>query len=310
MGHAPVFQQLLIRMSTPSFCSQIARSHDVAPMGTATEAAHWLLIEDPSPWGRKAVREADWHAAVADSLAAWQAEVPDLRVQLIRRGLTTWDTPDRIRCMAVRAGPEGAVHTWTLDTYADLATLDVPAVVHSAEASADEEPIVLTCTNGRRDACCAKWGRPVAQAMAAAYPHGAWQTSHLGGHRFAPTVLVLPHGTQYGWLAPDDAPAVVAAHRSDRLYALDRVRGHVGQSRPVQAACLAVRARHGIHRIDAVHGEGIASTGTTWTVKVHTPDGPATVEVRRVKQDVAFAHSCRSDETKPCVAWVVDEHER
>lgn len=293
-------------MSVPPFCSERARKHDVSPAGTATEAAHWLLIEDPSPWGEYAVEEADWVTDVRQTLDRWQEAVSGLRVQLIRRAFTTRDTPGQIRCMAVRAGPAPIVQRWSLDTYRDLVAIDVPAVLR-AESDADQPaPILLTCVNGQRDACCAKWGRPVAQAAADADPDAAWQTSHLGGHRFAPTVVVLPHGTHYGWISPDDVPDLMAAHRNGRLYDLDRVRGHVHQPRPVQAACLAVREHGETTALGAVQGTVIGEGDNGTSVRVETDGQVYTAHVHSEERTVAFPHSCGSDETKPDVEWQIN----
>ena len=287
-----------------SFCSQLARSHDVSPAGTATEAEHWLLVEDPSPWGAYAVEEADWFSRVQETIAAWKDHVPNLRVQLIRRELTTWDTPGQIRCLAVRAGPRPVVRRWALDAYDEVAELNVPGTLRST-TRVDAAPLILTCVNGRRDACCAKWGRPVAQAAAEAAPDATWQTSHLGGHRFAPTALVLPHGTHYGWLRPDDMADLIAAHRQGRLHDLDRVRGQVHQSRPVQAACLAFRQRLGRHEVDAVRGTVVGRSEEHWAVRVEDGGHTRRAHVRHQERSVAFPHSCGSDETKPDVAWAV-----
>ncbi|MFP4227337.1 MAG: sucrase ferredoxin [Salinivenus sp.] len=288
-----------------AFCSQRARSHDVSPVGTATEAVHWLLIEDPSPWGEHAIRDADWHPEVGDAIAKWKDAVPDLRVQLIRRGLKTWDAPGQIRCLAVRTGPQSVVRDWTVEAYANLTALDVPGALQASPPEANSEPLVLTCVNGRRDACCAKWGRPVAQAAAEAAPEDAWQTSHLGGHRFAPTVLVLPHGTHYGWLRPDDLPELVAAHRRGQLYDLDRVRGAVHQPRPVQAADLALRSRSGITDVAGVQGALEAGGDGCWTVRLQAQGRTHTARVRRREREAVFPHSCGSGEAKADVAWDV-----
>ena len=288
-----------------AFCSQRARSHDVSPAGTATEATHWLLIEDPSPWGEHAVEEADWYPEVRDALEEWHEEIPDLRVQLIRRGLQTWNAPGRIRCLAVRAGPQPVVRRWSVDAYRGLAALPVVDALRAAPDAADPAPLLLTCVNGRRDACCAKWGRPVAEAAAETAPEGAWQSSHLGGHRFAPTALVLPHGTHYGWLRPDDLPDLMAAHRRGQLYDLDRVRGAVHQPRPVQAACLAFRSNTGITAVAGVEGTIDAGGDGRWTVRVQADGQTYTADVRRRERAATFPHSCGSEESKSDVAWEV-----
>jgi hypothetical protein len=252
------------------------------------------------------VEAAEWFPAVEETLATWTEAVPDLRVQLIRRGVKTWDALGHVRCIAVRAGPQPVVRDWSLDAYEDLAALPVPDVLRAAGEEADPEPLVLTCVNGRRDACCAKWGRPVAQAAAKAAPASSWQTSHLGGHRFAPTALVLPHGTHYGWLCPEDMAGLIAAHRRGHLYDLGQVRGGVHQPRPVQAACLALRVRRGRTEIDAVQGaEGEEQDGR-WTVRVQADGHTHTAQVRQRERAAAtFSHSCGSEDAKPDVAWDV-----
>ncbi|WP_263787385.1 sucrase ferredoxin [Salinibacter grassmerensis] len=287
------------------FCSRLARSHDVSPTGTATEAAHWLLIEDPSPWSTDAVEDADWGPSVHGAIAGWTDTMPDLRVQLIRRGLERWDDPGRIRCIAVRSGPRPVVREWSLGAYEDIPALQVPEALRASGPATDAGPLVLTCVNGRRDACCAKWGRPVARAMADTAPEAAWQTSHLGGHRFAPTALVLPHGTHYGWLRPDDMADLVAAHRRGHLHDLDRVRGAVHQPRPVQAACLSLRRRLGTTALSAVQGVGAEKTDAQWTVRVRAADETRMAHVWQEQRGTPFPHSCGSREAKPETDWHV-----
>lgn len=323
-------------MASPRFCSQRARAHAHATdanaiAGTATEAAHWLLVEDPTPWGRKPLEETAWYPDVKGAIARWKQVIPDVRVQLIRRGLKTWDTPEGIRCFVIRAGRTPVVHARTIPTYNALSTLDVPRLLQEAPAASVSEapasegvlpdaPLVLTCTNGRRDACCAKWGRPVAQAARAAHPGGAWQSSHLGGHRFAPTTLVVPSGAHYGWLSPGDMAGLVQAHRNGRLYDLSRYRGRVSHPRPVQAACIDLRKRRSLDALNAVEGarlerppsespekksiEKKSPEEAVWRVCVHAEGQMHEAQVVRTQGD-AFVHSCRASAPKPSTHFTV-----
>jgi hypothetical protein len=299
-------------VNTP-FCAQLARANTNSMAGTATEAPCWLLIEDPSPWARKAVEGAAWYSEIADAVQQWHAEVPDLRIQLIRRALTTWDRRGTIRCFVVRAGIDPVVHARHVSDYADVAALDVPKLLQRGPSMLPEAPLVLTCTNGRRDACCAKWGRPVAEAARQAHPEGAWQTSHLGGHRFAPTALVLPSGMHYGWLDAEAVPTVVAAHQERTVYALPHCRGRVTQKRPVQAACVALRKRLDCTALDDGTGEIVAHPhGSVWQVAVQMQGHTHRAQVQAQPGPV-FRHSCRSDTPKPSTVWEVaweDESQR
>ena len=287
----------------PSFCSRQARAHTINPAGTATEAAHWLLIEDPTPWGEHAVEEADWYPHLQAPLQHWRTALPDLRVQLIRRRLTQWEDEEHIRCFIARTGPDAALHTQTLASYAALTQLDVPDRMDTPSTS--DALLVLTCTNGRRDACCAKWGRPVAQAAAECHPKGAWQTSHLGGHRFASTVLVLPVGAHYAWIDPQEVPDLVRAHQSEHLFDLSHYRGPVHSPRPVQAACIALRIRLDVHTVQDVHGQILTEMPNAWTVAVHLRNKVHTARVTST-HGATLLHSCQDDAPKPHTEWTVE----
>ena len=86
-------------------------------------------------------------------------------------------------------------------------------------------PIVLVCAHGRRDACCARLGLPLFDALnAQLLPTHLWQSSHLGGHRFAPNVVVLPYGIQLGRIPLERAADVVDLVTAGRI-PLDLYRG-------------------------------------------------------------------------------------
>jgi hypothetical protein len=80
-------------------------------------------------------------------------------------------------------------------------------------ASAD--PQLLVCTNGTRDTCCARLGRPVADAAAAHRPDQVWEVTHTSGHRFAPTSVLLPSGSLHGRVL--DAAPLLAAESAGEL---------------------------------------------------------------------------------------------
>jgi hypothetical protein len=72
-----------------------------------------------------------------------------------------------------------------------------------------------------------------------------WQTTHLGGHRFAPTLVVLPQGLCYGRVEEGEVAALAAAVRQGEVFRLDRLRGRTALSRPEQMAEILVRERTG-----------------------------------------------------------------
>ena len=203
--------------------------------GTATEAAEWLLVEVRGSWGRDPVADTELPPGVRERLTG-----VDGRVAFVRR-------PDRRHgavVVHIRVDErDGEVRRLELPGLADVAGLDLDAA----------EPVggtfVLVCGHGRRDTCCARLGRPVFDALA---PHleadRLWQSSHLGGHRFAPNVVVLPAGMQLGRIPHERAAEVAAAVREGRI-PLDLYRGRVLYAPHVQAAEIAVRTSTGCDRV-------------------------------------------------------------
>lgn len=73
----------------------------------------------------------------------------------------------------------------------------------------DERLTILCCTDSKQDPCCARYGFATWKALkAVANPlqFRVLQSTHLGGCRFAASLLVLPLRQRYGRLEPKDAP--------------------------------------------------------------------------------------------------------
>jgi len=133
---------------------------------------------------------------------------------------------------------------------AELLDLDLTAAIPGPANAAGPQRLALVCTNGKRDQCCAVRGRPVAAAIAAT-GWDTWECSHLGGHRFAATVMLLPTGDMFGWLDPDSAAAAMRRFDAGQLM-LSHYRGRCGQPVPVQAALHAAAVRLGEFRRGAI----------------------------------------------------------
>lgn len=238
-------------------CSELSRERGEPIAGSAVaNTSVWIVLEHRGPWGAKAVPESDLPASVKDRLLGWQAEVEGARVQLVRRSGRS-EGPLGFWLGVCDAGGSRLV-TWTLDSAEALLELDVPSLASAlragdAVAGAREvrEPMLLVCTNGRRDVCCSKLGIPVAQALGREPGVAVWHTTHLGGHRFAATLLQLPAGLCYGRVEPEEAPGVAKAALDGTVYRLDRLRGRTALSSAAQAAEAVWRERTGRLEIDA-----------------------------------------------------------
>jgi hypothetical protein len=211
-------------------CSAASLDDDEPLAGSAPTDRELLLVEDAGPWGRAAVAES----RLPDEVRAWLAGLEDVRVQLVRR--PGGRSGPGVRVLRAVAGPDGFdVRATTLERITDLPSLD-PASMEPRPA-----PLWLVCTNGRRDRCCAEQGRPVAAALAERWPEGTWETTHLGGHRYAATLLALPSGHTLGRLDPASAVAA-CADLAAGLVPLGHSRGRAGLAPEEQVRELHVLA--------------------------------------------------------------------
>lgn len=141
------------------------------------------------------------------------------------------------------------------------------AVARSLPGAAPAPPTLLVCTNGRRDVCCAVRGRPVATAAAGLAPDRVWESTHTGGHRFAPTGVLLPWGLAYARLTEEGAAALLASsldgHTDPRLLGPAHERGRSALPGVAQCAESAVRARLGETLLNALWAEPSAAGAAT-----------------------------------------------
>ncbi|MFI7103930.1 sucrase ferredoxin [Streptomyces sp. NPDC050161] len=264
--------------------------------GTAATARTWLLIEQPGPWGKKALTDSHLDPHIGRALEAATTGT-GVRVALIRRPGRHADghgTPSRRLFLAYTAPGCSWIRTTTVTDLQAALRLDFGALGFGDHGGLwnphTGDPVVLVCTNGRRDRCCAVLGRPLAAELLSS---GAdtWEVTHIGGHRFAPTLFVLPFGYAYGRASAQLVKTAVDAARNGRI-TLDHCRGRSAWDRPGQAAELAIRDLLGEDRADAldvVRADSMrpesrsantppgdsASTGSTpaWTVSVAHSDG-------------------------------------
>ena len=95
-------------------------------------------------------------------------------------------------------------------------------------------------------------GAPPPQRSLPSIPNSTWECSHLGGDRFAATMLVLPEGLCYGRVDSTDSADLVRLYLEGRL---DNrfLRGRTSLPHAVQAAQYFAREAYGDDRIDALH---------------------------------------------------------
>jgi Sucrase/ferredoxin-like len=243
----------------PTACSTASARYGEPLAGTAPYARRWLAVEQPGPWGPRALTESHLPQAVARALAA-RAEAAGVRIALIRRpGRHAEHDPQAPRRVFLADTRPGRSTLWSWETNDPATLLDLDFDVPAKPEHQGPAPL-LVCTNSRRDECCALAGRGLTGRLAqdAAGEAGAeavWESDHLGGHRFAPTAVLLPTGYLYGRLDAPAARAILRDAAAGRV-TLDRCRGRSAWSRAGQAAELALRGQLQEFAPDAVEVVG------------------------------------------------------
>lgn len=232
-------------------CAPAARERGDSLWGTAAPARRWLLIEHPGPWSPTALQSPGIGGRDAAAVAHLAAQTATRAVLVRRHGRDgssprTSDSPRSWRLVDVEARREVS-GTWCED---DGLASAVAALDRWPQDDQPARPTVLVCTHGVHDACCAIWGRPVVAALDAS-TEDAWECSHLGGDRFAASLVVLPDGACYGGLDGASAVPVVAAHRAGAVAAA-YLRGSSSVAGPAQAAIAAALERFGPAGFDDV----------------------------------------------------------
>lgn len=319
-------------MQTPALCSRLSAQRGLPLIGSAGCYDRVLAFELESPWTPRLVGSrssgGDLDAAIADI-----GLVEGLRLLALEpRGHSTEGR--RVLSFSRSPGPFGAYDRrefvvardrlgQALRALARLEPGQAPGggAIEQRPSAADESaPLrdILVCTHGARDACCAKFGYPTyvrLEELAARRGNASgrlriWRSSHLGGHRFAPTLLDLPSGRMFGRLEADDAEAVLEGgqgllERLARIY-----RGRCALPEEVQiveqrlweesgaefeGALLTWRSRP----VDGASGQWTVGLEADAAVVASAPDAPRWRSAARVVRDdvdaVSTPASCGRD---------------
>ncbi|MDO4928848.1 MAG: sucrase ferredoxin [Corynebacterium sp.] len=191
-----------------TFCSAIRTE----PLPGTTKTAHrYVLLEYTASWGDD----------IATTLSEQELALlkPHGTPFLIRKPGVAGHAPLHERRVYIVDAHDRTTVEYRINSLAQLADLPEGAPV--------TQPLALVCTHAKRDRCCAIEGRPIAAALEQAFPQAPiWECSHTKGHRFAPSIVLLPSGHSFGHLDAAQAIEMYTAAQADQLY----VTGNRGRS--------------------------------------------------------------------------------
>ncbi len=253
--------------SARALCADVSRAHAESLAATASHVENWVLVEYRRLWSRDTIAGSGLPDEAKKHLRSQLAALPRSRLLFIRRperrgaGLEVFFGRSQER--------ERRFHALEIGSYDELPALDFAAALDGGAAVGEalDHPLLVVCTHGKRDRCCAKYGRPLYDELREETdPDWVWQSTHVGGDRFAGNLVCLPEGLFFGRVERPDVWGLLDEYLAGRID-LGHYRGRSAYPFPVQAAERRLREAAGLAGIDDLALESVRRTGeAAWTV--------------------------------------------
>ena len=285
------------------YCSELSLQANEELPGTTPRVDVWFLLEYRGAWSDNAFVSSKIPEMVKTRINDCLNSIPNSRLQLIKKHDNIKDIVKFYICVSDEKDPK--LFEFDLKDYEELLDLDLEAIP-SGESNLCKEPIFLVCTNGEYDKCCGKYGVPV-YMEAVKHENGftIWQTTHLGGHRFAANVLFLPYGIYYGRVRETNVPRLVDDSLKLKIR-LEHYRGRSCYSKDVQAAEYFLRRKTGVNRVSAFRFKEFKNPDRENSIAefVSLSDNRShLVHIQRDKEAFMNYTSCKDGEKSPVTQY-------
>ncbi len=206
------------------FCSLVSKANGEDPIGTAGTYDHWLIMEVPQPWPQELFQE---NPTIKSLMGLFQELIfkhgVKLKPMLIapdreysHPGFTRvlyYYRPAKLFSQFEKQEfivPESkavALVTAILNQLMQQPN-DLSQFQHYQKQTNHIRELMV-CTHAQVDLACGRFGTPINRQLRKEYVPASngklrvWQTTHFGGHQFAPTLVDLPQGCLWGHLEPD-----------------------------------------------------------------------------------------------------------
>ena len=262
---------------------------------TASRVDRWLLVEYRGLWDRDVLDGSLLSAPLKEHLRDQLARLGHARLLFVKRPERRSQGRRMLFLGSSRAGEE-SLYALEFDHHDDLLEYDfATALLEGGTPGVPvDHPLFIVCTHGKRDRCCAKYGRPLYDSLKGKVdPAWVWQSTHVGGDRFAGNVVVLPEGLYYGRVDDEDLDPVLDSYRDRRIH-LDRYRGRSIHTFVVQAAERALREQEGLTGIDEVELVRVERLGESWRVSLRAGGALRKVDVESEAAEEPVYLTCAS----------------
>jgi hypothetical protein len=249
-------------------CADLSRENSEPLAATASRIDHWLLVEYRGLWSRAPLEGSGLSDEVKAHIGHQLRALGRARLLFVKRGRRRGRNEIAVFHGHVREH-DSRFFRHELGSYDELLELDLA----SPAGEKVDQPLFVVCTHGKRDRCCAVYGRPLYDSLRNELGDDwVWQCSHVGGDRFAGNLVVFPHGLYFGRVGPAEVPAVVDACLDGRIH-LDRYRGRCVYPFAVQGAEHSIRRDLGLTGINDLSLDRAERVGGGWKVAFRVAGG-------------------------------------
>jgi hypothetical protein len=272
---------LLVAVSVKrALCADVSGQASEPLAATASRVDRWLLVEYRGLWDRDVLGGSLLSAPLKEHLRDQLARLGHARLLFVKRPERRAHGRRMLYLGSSRPGEE-RLYALEFERPDDLLAYDFASALLDGGTPGVpvEHPIFVVCTHGKRDRCCAKYGRPLYDGLKGKVdPAWVWQSTHVGGDRFAGNVVILPEGLYFGRLDDADLDPLLDAYFDRRVY-LDAYRGRSVYTFAVQAAETALREAEGVTGIGEVGLERVERREGGWRVTLRAPAGTRELDV-------------------------------
>ncbi len=249
-------------------CAELSLANAEPLAATASRVDNWILVEYRGLWNRDLLAGSILSDELKAHLRAQLSRLPRSRLLFIRRP-DRRDSPRYALFFGSTSESSERFYGLEFERHDDLLDLNLEACLAGAESAGVpiDHPLLVVCTHGKRDRCCAKFGRPLYDELCEqAERDWVWQSTHVGGDRFAGNLVCLPTGLYFGRVDRADVWSLLDELLAGRI-SLERYRGRCTYTFPEQAAEREVREGTGLIGIDDLRLVGSTRTEEGWTIR-------------------------------------------
>ncbi|WP_414582640.1 sucrase ferredoxin [Scytonema sp. PCC 10023] len=206
------------------FCSLVSKANGEDPIGTAGTYDHWLIMEIPQPWPQEIFQE---NPTIKSLMGLFQELIFKHGVKLKPMLIAPdreYSHPGSTRLLYYYR-PANLFSQFEKQEFV-VPENEAAALVTAIFKQLMQQPNdlskfqqyqqqtshireLMVCTHAQVDLACGRFGTPLYRRLRKEYAPASngklrvWQTTHFGGHQFAPTLTDLPQGCLWGHLEPD-----------------------------------------------------------------------------------------------------------